>query len=273
MTNTPPAPPARDEALARLTAAGEPFELQPVDTDRGTMLVYTSAPASLRELYATHRSERTFLIYGDQRFTFDEAYRASSKVAHLLVDHLGVRPGDRVGISMRNYPEWMLAFSAITSVGAIAVALNPLWTADEMAYGLTRTGVRVLFADQERLDRLADCSDLDELVVVAVRPTAELAPGVIDLAARLAEMGERPMPDVAVAPDDPAIILFTSGSTGRPKGVLSTHRNIVSALLSWELDWRQQVLRGVAPAPPPGGPRPSVALLAVPLFHRSWPPS
>ena len=75
------------------------------------------------------------------------------------------------------------------------------------------------------------------------------------------------MPDVAVAPDDPAIILFTSGSTGRPKGVLSTHRNIVSALLSWELDWRQQVMRGVAPAPPPGGPRPSVALLAVPLFH------
>ncbi len=267
MTTPPPAEMTRDEALATLTAPGEPFELRTVETDRGRMLVFATAPGSLRELYATHRSDRPFLVYSDEQLSFDGAFRRSSTIAHLLVHELGVGPGDRVGISMRNYPEWMLAFSAITSIGAIAVALNPLWTADEMTYGLTRTGVRVLFADQERLDRLATCSGLDDLAVVAVRPSGALAHGVIDLAARLVELGERPMPEVEVTPDDPAIILFTSGSTGRPKGVLSTHRNVVSALLSWEVDWRQQVLRGVAPAPPPGGQRPSVALLAVPLFH------
>lgn len=267
MTNPPSAELTRAEAIARLTAPGEPYELRPVETDRGPMLVYAHAPASLRDLYAAHRSERPFLVYGDEQLTFDEAYRRSSTIAHLLVAELGVRPGDRVGISMRNYPEWMLAFSAITSIGAIAVALNPLWTADEMTYGLTHTGVRVLFADQERLDRLSACSGTGGITAVAVRPNADLGHGVIDLAARLAELGEQPMPEVDVAPDDPAIILFTSGSTGRPKGVLSTHRNVLSALLSWELDWRQQVVRGAAPTPPPGGQRPSVALLAVPLFH------
>ena len=59
---------------------------------------------------------------------------------------------------MRNYPEWILAFTAITSIGAIAVAMNALWQPDEMAYGLADCGAQVLLADQERLDRLARCA-------------------------------------------------------------------------------------------------------------------
>ena len=83
-------------------------------------------------------------------------------MARILVEEYGITKGDRVAISMRNYPEWILAFEAITSIGAIAVAMNSLWKPDEMAYGLEDSGARVLFADEERLERLSHCASLPE---------------------------------------------------------------------------------------------------------------
>ena len=81
------------------------------------------------------------------------------------------------------------------------------------------------------------------------------------------------MPAVAVGPDDPATLFYTSGSTGNPKGVLSTHRNVLSALLSWELDARAARRLAdprSAPRSDPRSARPegqAGALLGIPLFH------
>jgi long-chain acyl-CoA synthetase len=61
------------------------------------------------------------------------------------------------------------------------------------------------------------------------------------------------------------MMMYTSGSTGHPKGVPSTHRNVISALLSWEVDRRiGELLAGIEPVPPAVQPG---TLLAVPLFH------
>ena len=98
-------------------------------------------------------SDQTFIVYDDERLSFREAHAQAARIAHLLVNDYGVAKGDRVAISMRNYPEWMLAFSAATSIGAIAVALNALWQPDELEYALNDCGAKVLLADQERLDR------------------------------------------------------------------------------------------------------------------------
>jgi long-chain acyl-CoA synthetase len=184
------------------------------------------------------------------------------------VHDAGVRPGDRVAISMRNYPEWILAFTAITSIGAIAVAMNAHWQADEMAYALKDCGAKVLFADRERLERLSRCEPMPGLAVLAVRAAGQPgAPGsgARDLAALLAPLGDVSMPAADIAPDDAATILYTSGSTGHPKGVVSTHRNIVSSLLSWEAD--REIAVRVAGAAPPEPPWQQGTLLAVPLFH------
>ncbi|MFP6836707.1 MAG: class I adenylate-forming enzyme family protein, partial [Pseudomonadales bacterium] len=168
----------------------------------------------------------------------------------------------------RNYPEWILTFAAATSIGAIAVSMNALWQSDELEYGLADCGAKVLFADQERLDRLEGCPVSPELGVIAVRPTrTNDGIAVLDeLVANLSSSSDTvKMPEVDIAPEDDATIFFTSGSTGHPKGVVSTHRNLVTALMSWELDGQCAALvQGVAAPEPVHQP---AALLAVPLFH------
>ena len=73
------------------------------------------------------------------------------------------------------------------------------------------------------------------------------------------------MPRLDVHPNDDATIFYTSGSTGHPKGVVSCHRNIITALMSWELDARAAArMQGLELGQPDEQP---ATLLAVPLFH------
>ncbi len=254
----------RAEAIAALTAPGYPFELG-LETIRGRPLkVFRNAPATLRDLFVDTASSLPFIVFEDERLTFAQAWHEAGQIGRLLVDTYGVGKGDRVAISMRNYPEWILAFTAVTSIGAIAVAMNALWQPDEMAYGLRDCGARVLFADQERLERLAQCDGDLDVAVIAVRPASPIVNGA-NLRDLLAGVGEAEMPAADIAPEDDAIIFYTSGSTGHPKGVISSHRNVISALMSWELDLAAGIATAtVASEPPPYQP---ATLLAVPLFH------
>jgi long-chain acyl-CoA synthetase len=260
-------PISRAEAIAALTAPGMPHELVDAQIRGRQVRVFAQAPASLRALYESTATQLPFLAYQDERLSFAQAWAEAGRIGHVLVQHCGVKPGERVAIAMRNYPEWVLCFCAITSIGAVAVAMNGHWQSEELVYGLQDCGARVLLADAERLQRLsspAARAALPDLQCLAVR-AAELPPGALSLQQLLDEAGAVPMPQVAIAPDDWATILYTSGSTGHPKGVVSTHRNILSSLLSWELD-RLVGERMAGLTPPPPAEQPGT-LLAVPLFH------
>jgi long-chain acyl-CoA synthetase len=257
-------PQTRQAALDILTAPGQPYELETRQIGGYGRRVFASAPTSLRELFAQTVSDKTFLVYEDERLTFAQTAAAAARLGHALVHRFGVIKGDRVAISTRNFPEWVIAFQAATSVGAIAVALNALWQADELEYGLKNCQAKVFIADQERLDRLAQCDDAPDIPVIAVR-AERFGPKAISWAALMAETGEVALPQVDVQPDDDAIIFYTSGSTGHPKGVISTHRNVISALFSWELDLQAGALvAGLEPVVPEHQP---ATLMAVPLFH------
>ena len=140
----------RLEVRHSLTASGAAYELAPVTLPRGTVQWFTTMPQTLRELYAANATDKPFMVYNDETLTFHDAYERLSAIAALLAHH-GVEPGDRVAISMRNYPEWMLSFAAATSIGAIAVGLNSMWQANELDYALTDSAPRVLLVDEERL--------------------------------------------------------------------------------------------------------------------------
>ena len=254
----------RAQALTQLTAPGQPYALVERTLRGQTCKVFEHAPPTLHDLYRDTLSELPFFVFQDERLSFRETYQRAASLAALLQDGYGVRKGDRVAISMRNFPEWVLAFMATTSIGGIAVAMNALWQTDEMVYGLNDCGARVLIADQERLDRLAPARSQVAVDVLAVRPGAQSA-AEAEFNSRIAPYRHASMPDVDVQPDDPATIFYTSGSTGHPKGVVSTHRNILTALMSWELDVQASILvTGVTPPQPTQQP---ATLLAVPLFH------
>ena len=257
----------RHTAIAELTAEGQPYELVEVELYGHACLAFKNAPAALRDLYDQNRSDETFLVYEDERVSFEETWIRASRIARLLVDDYGIEHGDRVAISMRNYPEWIIAFEAITSIGAIAVAMNALWQPDEMAYALEDSGAKVLFADDERMARLSRCKDLPgSLGVLGVRS------GQLHGLARARLLEEAleavppcAMPEARLHPHDDATIFYTSGSTGHPKGVVACQRNIISALLSWELDMLSDAqVRGSKPGTSSNQP---AILLGVPLFH------
>lgn len=254
---------SRAEALAILTAPGEPYALE-TKTIRGRdQKVFAHAPASLGDMFEEAASDLPFIIYENERISFADTQRQAQKISRLLVHRFGISKGDRVAISMRNYPEWVLVFQAATSIGAIAVAMNAHWQPDEMAYGLADSGAKVLFADAERLERLARAKVDTALQVVSVR--AGKVAGAEDLADLLANLDGPALPAVKVDPEDNAIIYYTSGSTGFPKGVVSTHRNVISALMSWELDLRAGALSSGVPMVQQA--EQPATLLGVPLFH------
>lgn len=260
----------RNDALATLTAAGQTWELTEVEQYGQKCLAFANAPTSLRGLFEEARSDLPFIVYGDERISFEEAWQRAARIAHLLMDDCGVVKGDRVAISMRNYPEWVLAFMAVTSIGAVAVAMNALWTPEEMAYALQDAEPKAFFVDGDRLARLAQCETVPAgMRTFAVRTDATLPSGVEHLDEALGRIdAESRMPAIAISPVDDATIFYTSGSTGHPKGAVSCHRALLSALLSWELDAHAGLLiLGQELPPPVTADNQGATLLAVPLFH------
>ena len=208
------------------------------------------------------RGDATFLVYEDEQWAFDRVVAAYDALGAALVETYGVAKGDRVAIAMRNLPEWVVAFAAITSVGGVAVSLNAWWTGAELEYGLVDSGAKVMLCDRDRFDRVADrLGDLGTRSIV-VRSEGELPGGARHLS-EVVTPG-RPMPSVDVGPDDDATILYTSGTTGHPKGAVSTHRAVITGLMGFACRSVVEMLRKEPGEP---SPYPTTFILVVPLFH------
>ena len=115
---------------------GGTFQLTSKSVRGAVVPVFVNMPAALGDQYRPwldEHKDKVWLVYEDQRLTFGEVRAQMDAVGAELVTGLGVRPGDKVGICMRNYPEFMISFLAITSVGAVAVPLNALWKSEEVS--------------------------------------------------------------------------------------------------------------------------------------------
>jgi long-chain acyl-CoA synthetase len=257
------------DAHARLTAPGMAFETVETIVRGVPMRVWKHVPATAAEAFLVARRHglREFLVHGDERVTYDGFARAVLTVAALLRER-GLKKGDRVALVMRNLPEWPVVFLGALLAGAIVVPLNAWWTATELAYGLLDSGARFVFADAERLARLTDLPPSAEQVFVTRAANAPsgvmVLEDVIGTPVRWDRLPERPMPDVALFPEDDATIFYTSGTTGAPKGALGTHRSLTTNIFAQSFSLARNLLRQGAEPPVP---KQRVTLLAVPFFH------
>ncbi len=261
-----------DQAAAAVTGPGQVLELVDQDVRGQTLKVFKNAPQTLRDIFAAARSpeaaSKVFLVYEDERLTFAEVMARVDGFADALVNKFGIQKGDRVAVAMRNYPEWVMAFAAITSIGAISVSMNSWWTAPELDFALGDSTPKVLVADDQRIALGAQSCRDRGIAVVGVRMTVDdRASHGLDIADwdELAKSGAA-LPIVEFGTDDDATILYTSGTTGFPKGAVSTHRAIASSLMAFATRAAADSLRR-----PPDPTDPALAapafILIVPLFH------
>ena len=266
------------EIDAELTGPGGPFEIETIEIDGRPTRTWKHAPHVIGDILdrgCELAGPHDLIVSGDERLRHDTHRDQARRLAHVLVDEFGVRKGDRVAIAMRNVPEWSVAFFAAVLAGAIATPLNAFWKGGELAFALEDAEPRVLIADGERFERLAEW--LAALRGVALLGThlddrktdVPLPSGLVALDALLE--GEACPLDIEIDSDDLATIFYTSGTTSHPKGVLGTHRNMCANAVSSQFVAARGARRaGLAPS---GAPSPrSVVLVRVPLFHGTWVP-
>ena len=255
------------EANAAITGPGQIFELIDAEVRGVKTRVFKNAPAHLGQLFAGSRAhgDKPFLVYENETYTFTQAMDRVDALASLLVNTYGVKKGDRVAVAMRNFPEWVMSFAAIISVGAINVSMNSWWTEDEMDFALEDSGATVLICDQQRFDIGAASCVKKNIKVLVVRAEKPLPAGV-DKWEDVLPLGDK-HPGADIQPDDDATILYTSGTTGRPKGAVSTHRAILSSIFAFSARNNVFLMSGTKLKEVDGPDVPTSFILIVPLFH------
>ena len=175
--------------------------------------MHASLTSAFQASVARH-PEKAALFWGPEQITYRQIGRQADWVAHRLRADFAIQPGDRVGLWMRNRPEFVPALLGALAAGAVAVPINNFLKPAELAYQVADAGIRVLIADAELAEGLAT-TGLSEVPVMA----AGEIPG--DPAATA---GFPPVPRV---PSDLAVLIYTSGTTGHPKGAMLTHGNLL----------------------------------------------
>jgi acyl-CoA synthetase (AMP-forming)/AMP-acid ligase II len=238
------------------------FAIHDEDVRGITMPVFANRVRSLREMLEGSRrfGGRTYVIDGETRLSFSEHLTMTDALAHVLQERYEVKAGDRVAIFAANRWEWLVCFWAITSAGAIPVAMNGWWTAEEFLHAARLVEPVLLIGDRPRLDRL-EASELG-FPVLRMDDVPRLARDHEGAAARASSVRE----------DDPALLLFTSGTTGRPKAVTISHRSVVGFVQVNVLFEAEAMAALGLPIPAAGQqlpPSADVALITAPLFHVS----
>ncbi len=256
------------DAVAQLTAPTAPFEVETVDVAGVPLKAFKNAETSLGAFLAAGRNHdaNLFLQYQGEDWTYGAFFTAVDQACDWLVNEAQIQKGDPIAIAMRNRPEWLVAFVATVTIGAVAVPLNSWGKAQELTQGLEDSEAKLVFCDSDRLTFIRELN-------------AELPAVVVDKSddprdTSLSDIRQRPAPNEPLLAEvdrhDPAILMFTSGTSGRPKGALLSHFNCCQALMNVEFIGAGTYMTNMEEMNKQlASPTLPKTLLAVPLFHIS----
>ena len=283
--------PSSAEVREQLTGPGGAFEVVTEVFEGVEMKVYKDRLPHLRsvaEIASMRGDAEPFIVYGARRIGFTEFFQLANGAAAAWRDGYGLGRSDRVAVLSANNPEWCLSFWATVNSGAVLVGLNGWWKTDEIIYGLSDSGSKILVADRGRFERIAEhvgtevLAGLEAVFLTDADPEemADLVPEAgRPLLHRFDELTTEPsptLPDTPIDESDHAVIFYTSGTTGKPKGAISSHRNMIANLQNTIYNTMAGAMVAATEDPlagagastrAPGGQ--NVALLTSPLFHVS----
>jgi len=166
--------------------------------------------------------DKAAVFWGEAEYPYRHFRDQSAWVGQKLQRDLGVRPGDRVGLWVKNCPEFISAFFGILQAGGVVVPINNFFRADEVSYILADAGINVLISGRELGEAFAKLAQarpgLRFLLVEDFAGSGAGADATFTLA--------------AATEADPAVFFYTSGTTGHPKGAVLTHGNLLHNVAS-----------------------------------------
>lgn len=166
---------------------------------------------------AAKNSQKLALFWGDTECTYDQILQQSVSLGERVRTGFGVKAGDRVGIWMKNRPEFIPSLFGILYAGGVAVPINNFLKASEISYILSDAGIDVLFTESGMSEAFADLR--------GVRPRLRIVN--VDEVSNETNSGEDGSRGQDPSESDLAVIIYTSGTTGRPKGAMLSHGNLL----------------------------------------------
>ena len=191
-----------------------------LDEFRGEGKYFNAEWPTLKELFdittARYPNNKAFEAFAPKHivYTYAEAKEIITKVANKLYE-LGVRHGDKVGLTGKNSPEWALAYFSIAYAGAIIVPVDYSLSEEVITSLMGFADTKVLFADSEKIDKI-------KLDIPKIALEGDGENSIYKMQSSEAQPIEYP------TSKELAAIMFTSGTTGKPKGVMLSHENYVS---------------------------------------------
>ncbi|ALG85318.1 class I adenylate-forming enzyme family protein [Gordonia phthalatica] len=208
---------------------------------------------------AAHYGERIALVDGADEVSYVELNARANALARGLLDR-GYQRGDAVAIQMQNSWQFVASFFALAKIGVVAMPVNLLLSASDIAYQLDDSGVRAVITEDVFLGVLgpaiaqAEGPSVTEVIVSGTAP-ADVS-GVAAVAYDDVFAADRSSVEVIVEDRDIVHCLYTSGTTSRPKGVVTSHVAVQVSALSSALGL------GLRP-----DTEPAVQPIVLPLFH------
>lgn len=241
--------------------------------------LFRSCPQTLPDLYsqAARFADRVFTVEGGKHHTFGDVFGQAAQLASNLTQQFAVQKGQRVAIAMQNSTGWIIAFLAVTSLGAVAVLVNSRGAPSELDRAICDTGCSLVIADSRRAERLQEAGGQSQhLARVVLTDDARMLRPRQDRSFDELISGWETAPRLTCAPvdgDDPALMMFTSGTTGFAKGVMLTQRSVLAGLSGTTFGTavsfaRFRALAG-AEAAAMLAARQAVSLMVAPMFHVS----